>query len=89
MTDTQPTDQKNDTGYVPGDDLFTRCRNYFVGITGGMTEEGIKQYRIDRDIRNEDKDCRRCEEQRDYILQYSRSPRLASRLLRFPIVRNR
>ncbi|RHZ58467.1 mitochondrial inner membrane protease ATP23 [Aspergillus thermomutatus] len=36
-----------------------------------MTDEGKEQFRTARDIRNEAADCKRCEDQRDYLLQYS------------------
>ncbi|KAL1976452.1 hypothetical protein VTN31DRAFT_2734 [Thermomyces dupontii] len=60
-----------DTGYLPGDDAWTHYRNVFRILTGRMTEEGKEQFRIARDIRMEEKDCKRCEKQRDYLLQYS------------------
>lgn len=62
----------NDTGYIPGDDLWTQWRNIFAILTGKMSEEGKEQFRIARDIRNEAADCKRCEEQRDYLLKYSK-----------------
>ncbi|GAD98294.1 hypothetical protein NFIA_083300 [Paecilomyces variotii No. 5] len=62
---------KNDTGYIPGDDAWTQWRNIFSILTGKMTDEGKEQFRVARDIRNEAADCKRCEEQRDYLLQYS------------------
>ena len=40
-------------------------------MTGGLTEEGKKQYMEGRDARQEEDDCRRCREHRDYLLQYS------------------
>ncbi|KAL1967775.1 hypothetical protein VTN77DRAFT_2464 [Rasamsonia byssochlamydoides] len=61
----------NDTGYIPGDDTWTQWRNIFAILTGRMSEEGKEQFRIARDIRNEAADCKRCEEQRDYLLKYS------------------
>lgn len=59
------------TGYVPGDGFITRWRNEFAKILGLMTPEGKEQYRIAESIRNEARDCKRCEDQRDYLLQYS------------------
>ena len=40
-------------------------------MTGGLTEEGKKQYMEGRDARQEEDDCRRCRDHRDYLLQYS------------------
>ncbi|KAI9879440.1 MAG: Mitochondrial inner membrane protease atp23 [Pleopsidium flavum] len=60
-----------DTGYTPGDDNFSRWRNVFAILTGSMTQEGKELYRVARDERNEEADCKRCEKQRDYLLQYS------------------
>jgi inner membrane protease ATP23 len=36
-----------------------------------MTLEGQEQFRLAKDIRNEAADCKRCEDQRDYLLQFS------------------
>lgn len=66
-----PDKTKNDTGYIPGDDTWTQWRNIFSILAGKMTDEGKEQFRIARDIRNEAADCKRCEDQRDYLLQYS------------------
>nr|Q4X261.2 RecName: Full=Mitochondrial inner membrane protease atp23 [Aspergillus fumigatus Af293] len=76
MSDSQPcstpsTRGKSDSGYIPGDDTWTQWRNIFAILTGQMTDEGKEQFRIARDIRNEAADCKRCEDQRDYLLQYS------------------
>lgn len=38
-----------------------------------MTPEGQEQFRLAKDIRNEAADCKRCEDQRDYLLQFSES----------------
>ncbi|KAJ5707218.1 Mitochondrial inner membrane protease atp23 [Penicillium malachiteum] len=68
---TAPSDGKPDTGYVPGDDTWTQFRNIYRILTGKMTSEGIEQFRVARDDRNEVEDCKRCEDQRDFLLQYS------------------
>lgn len=62
-----------DNGYIPGDDTWTQWRNIFSVLTGKMTDEGKEQFRVARDIRNEAADCNRCEEQRNFLLQYSGS----------------
>lgn len=66
-----PTAGKPDTGYISGDDTWTQFRNIYAILTGKMSSEGIEQFRVARDSRNEATDCKRCEEQRDYLLQYS------------------
>jgi inner membrane protease ATP23 len=76
MSESQPSPTsaaggKSDNGYIPGDDTWTQWRNIFAILTGKMTAEGKEQFRVARDIRNEAADCKRCEDQRDYLLQYS------------------
>lgn len=79
MTDSQSPgtaapspERSSETGFVPGDDTWTQWRNVFSILTGKMTDEGKEQFRVARDIRNEAADCRRCEDQRNFLLQYSR-----------------
>lgn len=60
-----------DNGFTPGDGFFTQVKNILNIVTGRMTEEGKEQFRIARDDRNEEADIKRCEEQRDYLLNYS------------------
>lgn len=67
-----PSNGKAGTGYISGDDTWTQFRNIYSILTGKMSEEGIEQYRVARNIRNEAADCKRCEDQRDYLLQYSK-----------------
>jgi inner membrane protease ATP23 len=62
-----------DTGYTSGDGFFTQVKNILNIVSGRMTKEGQEQFRIARDDRNEEADCKRCEEQRDYLLRYSES----------------
>lgn len=69
-SNSSPTPAK-DTGYTPGDDFSTQWRNIFSILTGRMTPEGQEQFRLAKDIRNEAADCKRCEDQRDYLLQFS------------------
>ncbi|MCJ1480709.1 Mitochondrial inner membrane protease atp23 [Schaereria dolodes] len=65
------TDDEKTTGHVAGDDGYTRWRNLFSLLTGKMDEVGKEQYRVARDERMEEADCKRCESQRDFLLQYS------------------
>ncbi|KAF2455122.1 mitochondrial inner membrane protease atp23 [Lineolata rhizophorae] len=46
-------------------------RKYFELITGQASKEDISKYRMARDILNEERDCKRCEADRDWLLQYS------------------
>lgn len=78
MTDSQSPgsalqpEHSAETGFTPGDDTWTQWRNIFAILTGKMTDEGKEQFRVARDIRNEAADCQRCEEQRGFLLQYSK-----------------
>lgn len=60
-----------DTGYTFTDDHWIRFRNTWKYFTGGLTAEGERQYQQGRDLRYEKADCKRCEDTRDYLLQYS------------------
>lgn len=64
-------DSSKDNGYTPGDDFATQWRNIFSYMSGRMTDQGQEQFRVARDQRNEAADCKRCEDQLDYLLQYS------------------
>jgi len=66
-----PSNGKPDNGFIPGDDTWTQFRNIYSILTGKMSPDGIEQFRVARDIRNEAADCKRCDEQRDFLLQYS------------------
>ena len=65
------TGDTENTGYTLGDSDSIRLRNTWKWLTGGLTEEGRRQYRRDRDLRYAQEDCRRCQKERDYLLQYS------------------
>jgi len=60
-------DDPSKTGYDP----TAKWRNYFNILTGRMTDQGKEQFREDAYIRNEARDCARCEEWRDYLFKYS------------------
>ncbi len=60
-----------DTGFIPGDDLWTRWQNAVSRVTGRLTPEGKSQYKNARDDRYEKRDCEKCEKQKDYLMQYS------------------
>lgn len=62
-----------DTGLIPGDDLWTRWHNAVSHVTGRLTPEGEAQYKKTRDDRYEKRDCEKCEKRKDYLLQYSMS----------------
>lgn len=69
QTSSKPTPEN--TGYTPPDEKYARWRNIFAILTGTMTDEGKEQFRKEREDLNEEADCKRCEQQRDYLLQYS------------------
>ncbi|KAJ5365039.1 hypothetical protein N7517_007925 [Penicillium concentricum] len=76
---TAPSNVKPDTtGFLPGDDTWTQFRNIYSILTGKMSNEGVEKFRVARDTRNEEADCKRCEDQRDYLLQYSPTIRFLS-----------
>lgn len=83
MSEAEPPSESTskDTGYTPGDDTFTKWRNIFAILSGSMTDQGKEQFRVDRDERNEESDCKRCEKQRDYLLQYSVSDAPVPRMI--------
>jgi len=56
------------TGYDPS---LKWWMNYFKILTGQVTREGIEHYREDRYRVHEERDCKRCDEYRDWLLQYS------------------
>lgn len=66
-----PQPNPADTGYTFTNDPWIRLRNTFRYLTGQLTEEGNRQYIKGRDDRYAASDCKRCEDQRDYLLQYS------------------
>ncbi|KAL5332287.1 mitochondrial inner membrane protease atp23 [Aspergillus crustosus] len=66
-----PSEKDAGVGFQAGDDTFTHWRNVFNILMGRMTDEGKEQFRVTRDIRNETEDCKRCEDQRDYLFQFS------------------
>jgi inner membrane protease ATP23 len=65
-----PLNRANDpavTGYDPN----AKWSNYWNILTGKMTREGQEEFREAAYIRNEARDCARCEEWRDYCFKYS------------------
>lgn len=53
------------------DSTISRFRNFYRMMTGSMSPSGQRAYWADVDRRYEELDCKRCESQRDYLLQYS------------------
>ena len=68
-----PAPESKDTGYIPGDDRWTRVRNRFAIMMGRMSHEGRMQWVKARDDRNEESDCKRCEGWRNECLAGSKS----------------
>ncbi|KAK4169522.1 mitochondrial inner membrane protease ATP23 [Cladorrhinum sp. PSN259] len=56
------------TGYDPSLKWYF---NYFKILTGQVTREGVEHYREDRYKANEARDCKRCEEDRDWLFANS------------------
>lgn len=59
--------ENHPTGYDPS----SPWTNYFNILTNRMTASGKERFREDAYIRNEARDCARCEEWRDYLFRYS------------------
>ncbi|KAI9823529.1 MAG: Mitochondrial inner membrane protease atp23 [Sarea resinae] len=66
-----PPPAPKDNGFIPGDDGWTRTRNWFRILTKRMTAEGMEEYRVTMNKLHEERDCRKCEEHRDFLLKYS------------------
>ncbi|KAL4792906.1 mitochondrial inner membrane protease atp23 [Aspergillus venezuelensis] len=69
------SDSQSGTGssakFQPGDDYVTYFRNVFNILTKRMPDEEIEKFRVARDLRNEEADCKRCDEQKEFLLNYS------------------
>ena len=70
-TSSSSSTSSSETGYTFTSDPWIRWRNTFRYLTGQLTPEGNRQYKQGRDERYAEADCKRCEDQRDYLLQYS------------------
>jgi inner membrane protease ATP23 len=57
--------------FLAGADMWTRWCNFYRMASGRMSPESQKKYWHDADVRYEAIDCKRCESQRDWLLQYS------------------
>ncbi|KAI9815532.1 MAG: Mitochondrial inner membrane protease atp23 [Pycnora praestabilis] len=71
--DASPSSPSNskDTGFNAGDDAYAKWSNVFAILSGSMTDEGKEQYRVARDVQNEQADIKRCEGFKDYLFKYS------------------
>ena len=78
MSTDEPASERKATGFTPGDDAWTRWQNTFNLLAGRMSLEGQNQYRRARDDRMEEKDCKRCEHWRDYLLAYGKDTLVAA-----------
>jgi mitochondrial inner membrane protease ATP23 len=77
---TSPTSRSpNGTGYTPGETFQTKWSNIFNILAGRMSDEGKEQFRLAKDIKNEEADCKRCEGFRDYLFSYSMIPPIFDR----------
>jgi mitochondrial inner membrane protease ATP23 len=66
-----PTAQSDNDPATTGYDPFSPWTNYFNILTNRMTPAGKDRFRDAAYIRNEARDCARCEEWRDYLFKYS------------------
>lgn len=66
-----PRELTNDPARTGFDPETKWWMNYFKVLTGGMTKEGMFHYREHRYRVNEERDCKRCETDRDWLLRYS------------------
>ncbi|RMZ89356.1 hypothetical protein DV736_g3415, partial [Chaetothyriales sp. CBS 134916] len=64
--------------FLPSDSMVNRFKNFYRMATGNMSAQGQKQYWEDADSRFSAMDCKRCEDQRDYLLQFSPMVRFMS-----------
>ncbi|KIV82337.1 hypothetical protein PV11_04456 [Exophiala sideris] len=56
---------------LPSNTFWNRCKNFSRMAFGTMSPEGAKAYWSDADRRFAKIDCKRCEDQRDYLLKFS------------------
>jgi inner membrane protease ATP23 len=66
-----PTPQSDNDPAATGYDPSSPWTNYFNILTNRMTPEGKDRFRDAAYIRNEARDCARCDEWRDYLFKYS------------------
>ncbi|OHF02594.1 peptidase M76 family protein [Colletotrichum orchidophilum] len=66
-----PRELRNDPARTGFDPQTKWWMNYFNVLTGRMTAEGAFHYREARYRANEERDCKRCEEHRDWLLAFS------------------
>lgn len=73
MADPEPpkADRSNGAEFLAGGDMWSKWRNFYRMASGSMSQVGQEKYWKDADVRYEKVDCKRCETQRDYLLQYS------------------
>lgn len=65
------TSSKAASDFVPSDTYFGRFKNFYRMAIGTMSPEGQEAYWEDADRRYAKIDCKRCEDQRDYLLKFS------------------
>lgn len=67
----QPITTGGTDDFLPSTTLTNRFKNFYRMATGSMSPTGQAAYWADADARYSEIDCKRCEDQRDYLLQYS------------------
>ncbi|EOO04404.1 putative metalloprotease atp23 protein [Phaeoacremonium minimum UCRPA7] len=68
---TLPRTLENDPARTGFDPKTKWWINYFKILTGQITTEGAFHYREERYRTHEERDCKRCEQYRDWLLEYS------------------
>lgn len=53
------------------DQNFYSWQSWFAILSGKATDYEKRQYKLARDAANEERDCKRCETQRDWLLKNS------------------
>ena len=54
------------------EDTYT-WQGWFKILRGQMSDEDMRRFKVDKDLRNEASDCKRCDEWKDYLFKYSMS----------------
>lgn len=73
-----PKELINDPARTGFDPSMKWWMNYFRILSGGMTKEGMFHYREWRYKVHEERDCKRCEQHRDWLFTYSPAVRFMS-----------
>jgi hypothetical protein len=70
LPSTAPPETINSTTDI--DPSFYTWQTWFKALSGSITEEEAKKYRQARDVIKEESDCKRCEQNRDWLFENSK-----------------